>query len=182
MTELGEKSGNPDRGSLIPALAEFVRFAYVSPAMKIPSLLLVLVISVLLTSCGSFERDWKQSVAQYQARSVSSPSGPWTGTWSTPGNGHTGNLRAIVKPSPSTPGEYRFRYHATWAKVFSGGYTVSYPVTGSPGNYAANGKENLGGFGTFDHTAKITKTKFTASFSNNKGDVGKFAMTRPAVQ
>jgi hypothetical protein len=147
--------------------------------MKTTSSLLLLAVSILLTSCGTFEQDWKKSVAQYQAGSVSSPSGPWSGTWTTPGNGHTGNLRAIVSPSPEKPGEYRFRYHATWAKIFSGGYSVSYPVTGSQGNYTAIGEENLGAFGTFEHRAKITKSKFSATFSNDKGEVGDFSMTRP---
>ena len=63
--------------------------------MKTPTLLPLLLAGLFLTSCASFERDWKQSVADYEAGKVSAPAGPWTGTWTTSTNGHTGNLRAV---------------------------------------------------------------------------------------
>lgn len=147
--------------------------------MKTPSLFLLSLTGILLTSCGTFERDWKQSVADYQAGTIAAPAGPWTGTWTTATNGHTGNLRAIVTPSDKTPGEYDFRYHATWKRILSGTYTVSYPVKRSGGIYHADGEEDLGLFGTFGHKARITAKRFEATYSNDKGDLGTFEMTRP---
>lgn len=147
--------------------------------MKTPSFLPLALAGLLLTSCGSFEREWKRSVTEYRSGKTAAPAGPWTGTWTTSTNGHTGNLRAIVTPSEKKPGQYDFRYHATWAKIFSGAYTVTYPVKKSGGTYRADGEEKLGVFGTFGHRATITGGRFEATYSNDKGDLGKFSLRRP---
>ena len=161
----------PDEGSL----SIFVP----SKHMKTSTLFLLCFIGLFLTSCGTFERDWKQSVTDYQAGKVAAPAGPWTGTWATTTNGHTGTLRAIVSPSEKKPGLYDFRYHATWKKILSGTYTVSYPVKKSGNTYRAVGEEKLGFFGTFGHKAKISGDRFEATYSNDKGDLGSFKMRRP---
>lgn len=145
---------------------------------KLPLLILPLA-ALLLSSCASYERRWDQSVADYESGKVTSPAGPWAGTWSTKTNGHTGDLRAIVTPAPNQPGEYDFHYHATWARFFSGAYKVRYPVTGSRGRYFANGQEKLGIFGSFGHKATITDKSFKATYSNDKGDLGDFLLRRP---
>ncbi len=147
--------------------------------MKTHSLLLLTLAGFFLTSCASFERQWQQSVADYRDGKISSPAGPWTGTWATSTNGHTGNLRAIVSPAEGRAGEYDFRYHATWARIFSGAYTVRYPVKRSGGAYRVDGEQKLGIFGTFGHKATITKRSFDATYSNDKGDLGKFSLRRP---
>ncbi len=147
--------------------------------MKTPFLPLLACVGLLLTSCASFEREWKQSVADYRSGKTSAPAGPWEGTWTTATNGHSGKLRAIVKPAPGAPGEYDFRYHATWGKIFSGGYSVRFPVKRSGGVYRADGTKDLGLFGSFGHKAKITGQSFEATYSNDKGDLGKFSMRRP---
>lgn len=147
--------------------------------MKLHNLTLLLPAALILTSCGTFERDWEQSVAEYKAGKVSSPAGPWTGTWDTRTNGHSGNLRAIVTPSGNGDGQYDFRYHATWAKILSGTYTVRFPVKRSGSGYTANGEKNLGPFGTFGHRAKIRGNQFRATYSSDKGDLGSFLLQRP---
>lgn len=147
--------------------------------MKTLTLFSVLLTAALLSSCTSFEKEWSTAVAGYEAGGVKTPEGPWTGSWTTTSNGHTGDLRAIVKESKKKPGEYQFRYHATWAKIFSGGYTVSYPVTKSGRTYHVTGEENLGIFGTFGHNGKIQGNNFDATFSSKKGDIGVFEMKRP---
>src|SRR6056297_943157 len=111
--------------------------------MKSLSFIPLLLLAACLSSCTSFEKDWSAAVEEYRAGAVKSPEGPWTGTWTTNTNGHTGDLRAIVKKSKTKPGEYDFRYHATWAKIFSGTYKVSYPVVGSGGNYRVDGAQKL---------------------------------------
>ncbi|MDF1823764.1 MAG: hypothetical protein P1U68_03930 [Verrucomicrobiales bacterium] len=135
--------------------------------------------SVMLSSCTSFEKEWESSVAAYGTGTTVTPEGPWTGSWTTTSNGHTGKLRAIVRKSPRKAGEYQFRYHATWAKIFSGGYTVSYPVTRSGDSYRVSGDQKLGIFGTFGHQGKIQGERFEASISNKKGDIGVFVLERP---
>jgi hypothetical protein len=147
--------------------------------MKTSPLILLLSAGFLLSSCGSFEREWRQSVADYRSGQVASPAGPWTGTWATSTNGHTGKLRAIVRPSEKKPGDYDFRYHATWKKILSGTYSVTYPVIQSGTTYRADGEEKLGVFGSFGHRATITARQFKATYSNDKGDLGRFEMARP---
>jgi hypothetical protein len=147
--------------------------------MNMPCLSVLLAAGLLLTGCGTFERDWKQSVADYQAGKLSAPAGPWTGTWATSTNGHTGDLRALVTPSEKKPGSYDFRYHATWKKILSGTYTVAYPVKKSGGTYRVDGEEKLGIFGTFRHRATIDRNSFQATYSNDKGDLGTFSLKRP---
>ena len=147
--------------------------------MKVPSLTLVAlaILPLVLTSCGSFEKRWQESVAAYQAGEVDSPEGPWIGSWTTKTNGHTGDLRAIV--SENANGEYDFKYHATWGKIFSGGYRVTYPATRSGSTYKVDGEQNMGLFGTFRHRATISGNRFDATYSNDKGDLGEFSMKRP---
>lgn len=135
--------------------------------------------SLFLVGCQSFEREWKQSLADYRAGRTATPAGPWMGTWATSTNGHSGKLRAIVKPAPDAPGEYDFRYHATWAKIFSGAYTVRFPVTKRGNTYYAKGEKSMGLFGTFGHQAEIRPQSFEATYSNDKGDIGKFTLKRP---
>jgi hypothetical protein len=147
--------------------------------MKVPTIPLLFVAAFLLSSCTSFERQWRQSVADYQTGKVAAPAGPWTGTWTTSTNGHTGNLRAIVSPAEDKPGEYDFRYHATWAKILSGSYKVRYPVTKRGGTHHVDGEQKMGVFGTFRHRASITRDRFDATYSNDKGDLGKFSLRRP---
>ncbi len=165
----------------LPPLArrEIRAFLPTDPSMKSPLLPALACAGLLLVGCGSFEREWKRSVAEYRAGRISAPAGPWTGTWNTATNGHTGNLRAIVEPAPDAPGEYDFRYHATWAKIFSGAYTVRFPVKRSGGTYRANGEKSMGLFGTFGHKATINGKSFEATYSNDKGDLGAFSMRRP---
>ncbi|MDF1656019.1 MAG: hypothetical protein P1U58_00325 [Verrucomicrobiales bacterium] len=147
--------------------------------MKLSSLCFTLISVAMLTSCTSFEKEWKTAVAAYEDGAIKSPEGPWAGSWTTNTNGHTGNLRAIVKESKKNPGEYDFRYHATWAKIFSGSYTVSFPVVGSGSNYRVDGEHNLGPFGTFGHKGKIQGNSFTATYFSDKGDLGDFKLARP---
>jgi hypothetical protein len=144
----------------------------------LPTLTLALA-GLFLTSCGTFERKWNESVAEYQSGKVASPAGPWTGSWSTATNGHTGDLRAIVTPAAGEPGKYDFHYHATWADFLSGAYKVRFPVVRRGDSTLANGEKKLGIFGTFGHKATISKNAFKATYSNDKGDLGTFEMRRP---
>ncbi len=138
---------------------------------------LLALCGLLLTSCGSFERHWQQSVADYKAGRIQSPEGPWTGAWDTKTNGHTGDLRAIVTETSS--GDYNFHYHATWKKILSGAYSVSFPGSRTGSTLKVDGEKKLGIFGTFRHRATIRGNTFEATYSNDKGDLGTFQLKRP---
>lgn len=139
----------------------------------------ILFATFALSSCVSFEQDWKKAVAEYESGKISTLEGPWAGGWTTTTNGHEGDLRAIVSESKSKPGEYDFRYHATWAKVLSGGYTVTFPARRSGSRYLVDGEKDLGLFGTFGHRATISGKSFKATYSNDREELGEFRMTRP---
>jgi len=150
-----------------------------SATMKMLFPLFVSIACWLLASCSGYERSWQQAVMSYKAGELASPAGPWTGTWSTKTDGHTGKLRAIVTPAADAPGEYDFHYHATWGKNLSGTYKVRYPIVRQGNRNMVNGDLNMGVFGTFGHKAVIARESFEATYSNNKGEVGTFSMKRP---
>ena len=133
---------------------------------------------LFLCNCSSFEKEWDEAVADYQSGSVAAPYGPCQGYWKTDTHGHTGDLRAIVKPS-SKEGNYTFRYHATWGALFRGTYSVDFPGRKQGGAYVIEGKKSLGPFGTFGHKATVNSSTFKASYSNDNGDLGAFTLRRP---
>ena len=134
--------------------------------------------ALFLCQCSSFEKEWTQSVANYQSGKVNAPFGPWQGDWSTITNNHTGGLRAIVKPSLKKD-HYTFRYHATWASIFQGSYSVDFPGKKQGDYYIIEGDKSLGIFGNFGHKAIVTNSSFEAKYSNDKGDLGSFTLKRP---
>ena len=150
--------------------------------IRISSALLLLLICTLLSSCASprFERDWNEAVSSFENGKVSAPSGPWSGTWTTSTNGHTGDLRCIVSPVDESEDRYRFRYHATWKQILAGTFPVEYQVTKSGGKrFHVEGSQDLGLFGAFSHKGEITKDSFQATYSSDDGDLGSFEMKRP---
>ncbi|MDF1738096.1 MAG: hypothetical protein P1U86_02960 [Verrucomicrobiales bacterium] len=141
--------------------------------------ILPVLAALSLCSCMTFEQEWSQAVSAYQSGKTASPEGPWIGDWTTVTNGHEGDLRAIVSKSKSKPDEYEFRYHATWKKILSGSYKVSFPVRKRGSSYLVDGGKDLGLFGDFGHKATITGNTFKATYSNDREELGEFRMTRP---
>ncbi len=148
------------------------------PNMKRFLCFLITLASLSLSGCG-FNHEYKKALAAYEAGRYEAPAGPWAGEWTTTTNGHSGDLRAIVTPAENEPGSYDFRYHATWAKILSGGYKVRFPVEKRGSHYVVDGEQNLGFFGTFGHKATIDSDSFDATYSNDKGDLGNFSLRRP---
>lgn len=147
------------------------------------SLRLLLVLSIVLGTIGcagvGFEKKWEAALAEYDsAKSPDPVAGPWKGTWRTETNGHEGKLRCIATPTDED--SYEFLYHATWFKIFQGGYKVNFEVDKSAGGYLVQGTEDLGLFGTFSHDGKIKGDQFNATYSNQREtQVGEFKMERP---
>lgn len=128
-----------------------------------------------------FEKAWEASVRDYFAGRITDPvAGPWTGTWQTDTNGNRGQLRCLVSPSDEQAGRYRFHYHATWYRIFRGGCRVQFDVTENPdGSRTVEGSKDLGFFSAFKHVGKISGKRFEATYSNRRGEIGGFEMTRP---
>ncbi|MDF1751284.1 MAG: hypothetical protein P1U89_00765 [Verrucomicrobiales bacterium] len=126
-----------------------------------------------------FKKSWAKEVNIYQNKQNRDPVlGPWKGVWETDTNGHTGKLECIISRNESE-GSYHFRYFATWAFLLRGTYEVTFPVTEINGEFVIEGDENLGFFGNYHHSGKISGDEFTASYSNGKNEVGNFRMIRP---
>ena len=150
--------------------------------MKATRFFICLLSLLFLASCAGarFERDWNTAIADHESGKTNAVTGPWTGTWTTATNGHTGDLRCIVESNDGkTNGPHKFRYHATWGKIFKGGYNAEYDVKKSGSSYAVTGSKDLGMFGTFDHDGKIRGNQFDATYESTKGDKGAFEMKRP---
>ena len=75
---------------------------------------------------------------------------------------------------------HEFHYWATWARIVSGEFTVTYPVTKRGGKSYFGGRHHLGDRfgGTFTHEAVATATSYDATYSAMK-DRGEFHMKRP---
>ena len=148
----------------------------------------------LLTSCAGpgFNSAYRKSVDAFDAADPKPKvSGPWEGYWLSDKNAHTGKLRAISTPRPSTAGDsdsdsdgvehYDFRYHATWAKVLSGGYRSDHSVSREPdGSYSVKGAENIALLGLYTSEGTIKGDKFESRYKSD-ADEGVFILQRPSA-
>ena len=78
-----------------------------------------------------------------------------------------------------TGSDYTFRYHATWGKIFQGGFAADFPAVKEGRGYRVKGTKSLGLFGGFEHDGKISGDTFTAKYSSEQGDHGVFDLKRP---
>ena len=81
----------------------------------------------------------------------------------------------------SSPGEYKARFHANYAKIFTFNYTVPLTVTPTNGNYQFSGEANLGWYagGKYEYTGKASPTNFFSTY-RCESDNGTFQMSRPS--
>jgi hypothetical protein len=149
---------------------------------------LLSLVSLMLASCAGpgFNSVYRKSVDEYHAANPKpTVSGPWVGYWKSNENLHTGKLRAIaVANTPAVPadgaaGRYKFRYHATWAKILSGGYTSVHDVVRNrDGSFQVSGSEDIALLGTYTSQGSITDDKFDSTYQS-KADNGVFVLERP---
>jgi hypothetical protein len=142
----------------------------------------LLAVAVLVSSCAGvgFESAWNHALEDYQAGDAAEDViGPWTGTWISEDNGHTGDLRCLASKDAGSDELHRFRYHATWGQFFRGGFNAKFPVQPDGNGYSVKGTQSLGLFGDFNHDGRIDGDAFRAKFGSAKGDYGVFEMNRP---
>jgi hypothetical protein len=132
-----------------------------------------------LTGCSSFHRQWKAA----QAAPASGLAGAWEGTWLSHSNGHTGRLRAIVRPTGS--GEVEARFHATFWKLFSAEYTVTLNAAAAEGagHWTLTGSHDVGrwlfwNFGEYQYLGAATARAFHCNYTGPM-DHGVFDLKRP---
>ena len=146
-----------------------------SHALSVLGVAFLLIISLGSSGC-SFSHEWKQA-AKFSSP-VSELEGRWQGVWVSEVNGHTGALRCLM--TRKDDGRYRARFHATYAKVFTFGYTVL--LTTQVTNHTARfqGEENLGWLagGVYRYEGHADGTNCLATYSC-KYDHGTFRLARP---
>ena len=131
---------------------------------------------LVLSGCSTFNRDWQAAAAT--PTPANSIAGRWEGKWVSDHNGHSGKLRALIRPLDN--GQYEARYHAKYGFIFSFGMAAKLDVKpAANGLWQFSGAENLGGFyGEYRYEGQASTTNF---FSTYKAavDHGTFQMTRP---
>ena len=147
--------------------------------------------AALLTSCAGpgFHSAYRKSVDTYHAADPKPDvSGPWEGYWLSDRNAHTGKLRAIGTRRPSAAGaedgteHMEFRYHATWAKVLSGGYTSDHRVKRNrDGSYQVSGEKEIALLGLYTSEGTIKGDKFESRYEAD-ADEGVFVLKRPGSE
>ena len=147
------------------------------------------LLAVMLSSCASpaFNSAYRRAVADYRAADPKPEvAGPWQGYWKSDVNGHTGDLRAVATPAAAATvpadgvGEgYQFRYHATWAKVLSGGYTSPHEVRRNrAGGYTVLAEKDIAFLGVYKSEGTIKGDKFESKYRSDS-DHGVYVLQRP---
>ena len=141
---------------------------------------LVLLAFVLLgaSGCCSFNREWKQAVAQPPP--PDHLAGPWEGAWSSDANGHTDRLRCLV--TKQADGRYEARYYAWYRKgiTFNFSYTVPLEADVVAGRATFSGEADLGWLagGVYTYRGWADGTNFFSTYYS-KYDNGTFSLQRP---
>jgi L,D-peptidoglycan transpeptidase YkuD (ErfK/YbiS/YcfS/YnhG family) len=137
---------------------------------------LAVLAALLLTGCTSFNYEWKKAASQ--PAPADDLQGRWDGSWLSDVNGHNGRLRCIV--TRKEDGTYRARFHATYQKVLTFGYTVPLSVHATNGVFYFSGQANLHWWagGVYDYEGRAEGTNFFSTY-RCKYDHGTFRMSRP---
>lgn len=149
---------------------------------------LLAVLLGLSAGCSSFHGDYRRELAAASSWSAAHPGQPqpgiegvWEGRWVSDVNGHQGKLRCILKPG--TNDMFQARFHATYAKVMTFGYTVPLRMTPdtTAGAFQFQGEANLGKLagGIYTYSGKVTPRELNSTYSSAR-DHGRFELLRPA--
>jgi hypothetical protein len=131
---------------------------------------------LLAGGCATFNHDWE--LAAKQPAPPGGLQGRWQGTWISEVNQHTGALRCVV--TQKDDGTCRARFHATYNKALTFGYTVALKVEPDTNGFKFSGDANLGWYagGVYHYEGRADGTNFFSTYSC-KYDHGTFQMARP---
>jgi len=139
-------------------------------------LLTLAMTALLLCSCSSFNRAWKQAgTATSPADSIE---GRWDGRWVSAKNGHSGSLRCLI--AKNEDGLYTARFRATYMKILRFSYTIPLAVIRSNEVWYFRSEADLGAMagGVYEYEGMTTSTHFHSTYTS-KYDHGDFQMSRP---
>jgi hypothetical protein len=140
-------------------------------------LLLVTVTAAwFATGCSTFNREWENAASLPNQGAQ----GRWVGTWKSEANGHTDDLRCILRQTGE--GKYQAHFYAHYKRGirFSVGYHVHLEGQESSGVLKFHGDENLHWYagGIYHYEGTADAANFTSTYSC-KYDHGTFQMSRP---
>jgi hypothetical protein len=95
---------------------------------------LLCLLLILTAGCSSYHRTWK---AGAQISTDDPVAGRWQGRWESNANGHTGKLRAVIRPTGDDA--YVAHYWASYRKVLR--FTYDQPFTVQTRETRADGKK-----------------------------------------
>ena len=133
---------------------------------------------LLVTGCSSFNSEYK--TALNKPIPTDDISGPWEGRWLSDKNGHTGKLRAVLRPKSGD--EYDAHFHATFWKIMRSSYRVPLKVDRTAGRFTLSGESDLGllSGGVYNYEGEATPEAFFSTYKS-KYDHGTFEMKRPTT-
>ena len=144
---------------------------------KLSTLAALFCIAGCLVGNGcSFNHEWKKAAGNpVPATGIE---GRWQGTWVSEVNGHTDALRCVINRKDD--GRYRARFHASYHKVLTFGYTVLLTTESTNQESRFQGEANLGWMagGVYHYAGHAEATNFFSTYAC-KYDHGTFRMTRP---
>ena len=132
---------------------------------------------LLLGGCTTFDHEWKTAGA-FESGHLNDLSGRWQGVWASDVTGHSDKLRCVIEAKPD--GTYRARFHASYKKVLSFGYTVLLTAQREGDEFTFHGDASLGWYagGLYHYEGRASISNFFSTYSC-KYDHGTFRMERP---
>ncbi len=130
----------------------------------------------LLSGCSGFGREWR--AAAKLPTPTNDIAGRWEGRWVSDANGHHGKLRCVMTREAGDACRARFR--ATYAGIFSFGYTATLHVTNDATAFHLRGEADLGKLagGVYRYEGLASPTNFSSTY-RCAVDHGRFEMARP---
>jgi len=133
-------------------------------------------LTLSLTACSSFERDWRQAGTSGSKAAVPER---WEGRWtSAKHRGAGGRLRCVLQEADAR--QYRAQFRANWL-LFTAGYTVPLNAERRGDELRLNGAQHIGGIGggVYRYEGRVTRERFHASYHSSY-DHGTFEMVPAA--
>ncbi len=155
-----------------------MRFFMCSSPLLIHRLVMVCLLSLLCAGCSRFEKDWR--AAALNPTGATSLAGRWQGTWKSDVNGHTDELRCLIKPAEE--GRFTAHYHARYRRGlfrFTFQYTVPLVAQPTPDGWSFSGQADLGWLagGLYRYAGTANANRFHSSY-DSRYDRGAFELHR----
>jgi hypothetical protein len=158
--------------------------SFFSSALRFLKLgVLALLLCCGSVSCSGFRAAWRDA-AGHPIDRKDALAGRWEGSWRSESTDHHGRLRCVVASAsgqaPGDSGRYVFHFHATWARVFAGGWKMICNVSrDEQGGWCFEGARELGwGLGSYRFKGTVDEQGMFAARYEGAQDRGFLQMRR----